>query len=998
MKRIISLAAAAAVAAAMILTPLSAFAEEGSDGGKNEEVHSDVAAGLIEGGASGAGYSSTLYNSLNGLPTSESNAVLQTSDGFVWIGSYSGLIRYDGNEFYRFDASYGISSVVSLFEDSRERLWIGTNDAGVIFYEDGKFTSYFRVGGLKTSSIHSIAEDISGNILIATNLGIAYIDTSDELHLLDAPQLNAKDVAELRQAPDGIVYGRTADGMVFAVEDMHITSSHNSDQFETGEINALCPDTTNKDWAYLGTINSEILHVDLSSSAYNYSVTDVSPLVNINRITDIDGQIWVCADNGIGFIDRNGKFVKLENLPMNNSIDDISYDHEGNLWFASSRQGVMKISKSVFTDINLAAGLDKMVVNTTCLHDGKLYIGTDSGLHAIDAFSYTEVSDELTELLASARVRCIKEDSKGNLWLSTYSGLFCGKKGGGIESFTMDTGFASNKVRVSEELSDGRIAAASSKGVYFIKDMKIDEFLSYDNGLSGGDVLTICDGGDGRIYFGTDGGGVYILNNNALSRISIDDGLRSEVIMRIKKDPTDGTLWLVTSNSIAYLTGDTVENVDKFPYSNNFDIIFDGKGGLWILSSNGIYVTTSEQLKSGEEPQYLFYDTSCGLPSTCTANSRSCIDDNGGLYISGNSGVSLVNIFSASQQTDNVRLTIPFIDIDTGKGTQTITLKDKHSVTIPSDCKRLTIYAYALTFSLSDPSLSYRLTGFDDQSYLTTKKSMRPITYTNLAGGKYSFDFSTVNTLTGLRENTVTLSVDKELSLFEQYWFKLIIVLGAGIIAFVIFELIHRRREAALIREKQKKQLLIDEMTKVFAKCIDMKDKYTNGHSFRVAEYSKLLAEKMGKSESETHDIYNIAMLHDIGKISIPDSVLNKPGKPTDEEYEILKTHTSNGYEVLKDITIAPELSYGAGYHHERLDGKGYPNGLTGDEIPEVAQIIAVADTFDAMYSTRPYRKQMEVHVVLDELKKVSGTQLNGDIVNDLVELVDEGKIGQREL
>ena len=997
MKRIISFAAAVTAAAAMLLTPLYVFAEDDSDRQK-ATVHSEVAAGLIEGGAAGAGYSSTLYNSLDGLPTSEANSVLQTSDGFMWIGSYSGLIRYDGNEFYRYDATYGISSVVSLFEDSRGRLWIGTNDAGIIYYEDGKFTSYFRVGGLKTSSIHSIAEDMSGNILIATNLGIAYVDISDELHLLDAPQLNAKDVSELRKAPDGTVYGRTDDGMVFTVENMHITSSHSADKFDTGEINAVCPDNTNKGWAYLGTINSEILHVDLGSSAENYTVTDVSPLVNINRITDIDGQIWVCADNGIGFIGRDGEFVKLEDLPMDNSIDDMTYDHEGNLWFASSRQGVLKIAKSLFTDINIAAGLDKMVVNSTCLHDGKLYIGTDSGLHALDTVSYKEVSDELTEKLATARVRCIKEDSKGNLWLSTYSGLFCGKKGGGIESFTMDNGFASNKVRVSEELSDGRIAVSTNKGVYFIKDMKIDEFLSYDNGLSGGDVLTICDGGNGEVYFGSDGGGLYILNNNALGRMSLDDGLRSEVIMRIKKDPADGIFWLVTSNSIAYMKDGIITTVDKFPYSNNFDIIFDGKGGLWVLSSNGIYITTSEQLRSGNDPRYVFYDTNCGLPSTCTANSRSCLNDNGDLYICGNSGVSLVNIFSAVQHTSNVRLTIPFIDIDTGKSTETIFLKGKNTVTIPSDCKRLTIHAYALTYSLSDPSLSYWLIGFDDNNYITTKKNMRPVTYTNLEGGIYNFELSTVNTLTGNRDNIVMVTINKELSLFEQIWFKIVVIIGSGVILLLLFELLHHRREAALIKEKQKKQLLIDEMTQTFAKCIDMKDKYTNGHSFRVAEYSRLLAEKMGKTETEIHDIYNIAMLHDIGKISIPDSVLNKPGKPTDEEYEILKTHAANGYEVLKEITIAPELSYGAGYHHERLDGKGYPNGLSGNEIPEVAQIIAVADTFDAMYSTRPYRKQMDVHDVLAELKKVSGTQLNGEIVDHLVELVDEGKIGQRSL
>ena len=106
-----------------------------------------------------------------------------------------------------------------------------------------------------------------------------------------------------------------------------------------------------------------------------------------------------------------------------------------------------------------------------------------------------------------------------------------------------------------------------------------------------------------------------------------------------------------------------------------------------------------------------------------------------------------------------------------------------------------------------------------------------------------------------------------------------------------------------------------------------------------------------------------------------------------------MKSHAQRGYDVLKEITIAPDLAIGAGYHHERLDGKGYPHGAKGDEIPYVAQIIAVADTFDAMYSTRPYRKKLPLDTVINELKNVAGTQLNADVVAQLVALAEEGKI-----
>ena len=124
----------------------------------------------------------------------------------------------------------------------------------------------------------------------------------------------------------------------------------------------------------------------------------------------------------------------------------------------------------------------------------------------------------------------------------------------------------------------------------------------------------------------------------------------------------------------------------------------------------------------------------------------------------------------------------------------------------------------------------------------------------------------------------------------------------------------------------------------------------------------------------------------------MPMEVLNKPGKLTDEEFGIIKSHTTIGYNVLKDISIMPELATGAGLHHERPDGKGYPNGLSGEEIPRVAQIIAVADTFDAMYSNRPYRKRMNFEKVVSIINEVSGTQLQTDVVEAFMRLVDKGE------
>ena len=204
----------------------------------------------------------------------------------------------------------------------------------------------------------------------------------------------------------------------------------------------------------------------------------------------------------------------------------------------------------------------------------------------------------------------------------------------------------------------------------------------------------------------------------------------------------------------------------------------------------------------------------------------------------------------------------------------------------------------------------------------------------------------------------------------------------------------YKTNEMEILLEQQKRDKnLITEIVEAFAKVIDLKDRYTNGHSTRVAEYTAMLARELGYNDEDVQKYYDIALMHDIGKIGVPDEVLNKPGKLTDEEYEEFKSHTTRGYEALQEISLMPELAIGAGYHHERPDGKGYPKGLKGDDIPRVAQIVSVADTFDAMYSDRPYRKRMEFDKVVETIKDVAGTQLAADVVDAFLKLVEKGEI-----
>ena len=200
------------------------------------------------------------------------------------------------------------------------------------------------------------------------------------------------------------------------------------------------------------------------------------------------------------------------------------------------------------------------------------------------------------------------------------------------------------------------------------------------------------------------------------------------------------------------------------------------------------------------------------------------------------------------------------------------------------------------------------------------------------------------------------------------------------------------RKTIAVQESNQKINNLSDQIIRALSGAIDAKDSYTNGHSSRVAEYSRELARRLGKSEAERAAIYNIALLHDVGKIGIPEGIINKPGRLTDEEYATIKSHAMKGYEILKTISEMPELSIGARWHHERYDGKGYPDGKEGENIPEIARIICVADCYDAMTSDRVYRKALPQHIVREEIESNKGTQFAPRVAEVMLQMIDEDK------
>ena len=205
-------------------------------------------------------------------------------------------------------------------------------------------------------------------------------------------------------------------------------------------------------------------------------------------------------------------------------------------------------------------------------------------------------------------------------------------------------------------------------------------------------------------------------------------------------------------------------------------------------------------------------------------------------------------------------------------------------------------------------------------------------------------------------------------------------------------EEVNNQTKKALDRAKRLEKLSND-VVSAFARTIDAKDKYTNGHSSRVALYATKLAKAINWDEEDIKDLEIEALLHDIGKIGVPDVILNKPTKLNEEEVKLIRAHTSIGKQIVEEIEDMKHVSDVVMYHHERYDGTGYPEGLAGENIPINARIVAIADAYDAMYSKRIYRDALTKDEIITEFERCKGTQFDPSLAETFVELIKNNEL-----
>ena len=801
-KNFIAASVGAMVCAVVVCTgSVMSFATEESTRQEAETSESMPKLGggyAVSGQIGSVGYATKIYDATNGLPTSDANFILGASDGYVWIGSYGGIIRYDGTVFEKITSSDGLTSGRGLFEDSLGRIWVGTNDNGVVVLDGEKVTWITYKDGLPSSSIRVFTEDKEGNVYIGTTAGVCYADSKLAVHEISDVRINEERVLSLGTDSTGIVYGQTKNGLIFTIRGKMVTQCYSSKELGMeNRISTILTDPYYDGYVYIGTEGSEVYYGRFGDKAANMTRISVAPLNTVHWLNYDCDRIWVSSLNQLGYLDERQTFKLVKDLPVDSGLEMVTSDYQGNLWVASSTQGAMKIVTSNFIDMSQKTDLPRDVVNTTCMHLGKLYVGSNRGLSILGEDNRV-IENELTEYIGGARVRCIMADDDDNLWISTFEkglGLVCYSKDGEITKFTTDNGMPSDEVRCTIRTKDGSVLAATNIGLAKIRDGVVERVAADDPAIKNTVFLAVEEGDNGQIYVGTDGDGIYVIGNSGIRRIGRDDGLTSDVIMKIKKDETRGLYWLVTSNSIQYIKDDIITEVTSFPYNNNYDIVFNESDDIWVISSAGIYMVSADEMVNDNITDYRLYTLANGLTATPTSNSHSDVDKDGNLYLSGRLGVCKVNIKHFFEEEMAVKAKVKSVYI----GDKKILPDAQGRYNLPSGSGRVKIAVSVLDYTLSDPPVRIYMEGDEEDEFMAPRSMLQDIEYTGMKSGNHTLH---IQVLDHTKKNVVleeTVGIAKK-SRFYDLW--IVKVLSAVLIAFAAGLLVWRFMKNTVIRRQ----------------------------------------------------------------------------------------------------------------------------------------------------------------------------------------------------
>ncbi len=961
------------------------------------------------------------------LEVSGAEALCQTEDGYVWIAQYSGLTRYDAKGFetyksFSYDGQeYAIINVRALAAKG-DTLYVATSEH-VFIHRDNHFEPLVLNPGV----IVDILLDEKNDLLYISTQdhgGIIYdISSGAQVTIHGTEGINIRDIA---LGPGLGDYYYQSDEGVFSKDGTKLVPNPRVlELYSYGSTLYIAEDTG-------------IIHRYDMKQKCMLSDLIIPDQVNRMLYSEADQILFVaCEKNGIYCVDlsTDDPVITLAgDLESRSQLVDLMIDYEGNLWVAShyiGSSGVSIITKNalsellyddpVWQSLNTPPAFDRNVYAVEKYGD-ILYIvaGTriyrydlntneilpdNSIMQALDAFADAKTQEGRAQgdsnftfsyapkdvevfrdkiYFAVSSIGLVEYDPRteqvviydadyvaehhgklvGNPDLSITNTVRCMRSFDdylalgyirGVMRFdgeTFSVMHVGSNVLYINKTKDGQLLFDKSQGLYVIDDdFTAAEEIPTEKGITGN-----------RLKFLVDGDNLYYTLNSRLFRLNTasENSVSEEIV-------------------IPYIKGSIVE-LAKIRTSDA-----SGREEYKYVIGSQTQLYVADSLDGDRLTDYASYDSTNGLQPIIANTSGYYDEAEQKYYLQSTSGIFVYDFSLTRDVPPPVKIAVSSVDLDGAE-------YHGNSIAVGKDVYRVAFNLSILGFRPNNGhTVYYKLNGIDSD-FTEFSDDNRSIYYTNLPGGSYDFQVYVTDEY-GQESNRINIHLEKEKKVYEQWWFWIVLaVIVAAVVYFIASLYVRYKTRQSLKRQLEYKNITV-EAIQAIARTIDAKDEYTNGHSIRVGAYSKIIAEHLGMSSDEVDNIYYIALLHDIGKIAIPDKILNKPGRLTDEEFAIMKSHTTRGARILSGISTIPHIIEGAKSHHEKYDGSGYPEGLRGEDIPYVARIICCADCFDAMASKRVYKPSFTMETIINEFKRCAGTQFDPAIANVVVSLLESGEL-----
>lgn len=696
-----------------------------------------------------ADYVNRVWTAAEGLPGNTITDIIQDDKGYLYIGTYGGLVRFDGMEFTVFnhttDHKYNFVSARSIIQDSKRNIWVGTNDEGLARLNvDGTVDLFATDCGIPNNSVRSVVEDHEGNVWIGTAGGVAYITPEDVVIRPTGLERYGDEqaiVVRLYCDTAGRIWlASSKENGIYYYEGGKFTQYSGITAIKNAVVTEIAQDSTGAFW--YGISPHYAVRIDEGEQKVFDLGHGKQPGTIVNSIyQDKNNLIWFGTDAGVCiFHDGKMSYYTQENGLADNNINRIMEDREGNVWFATDRGGLEKMSLGRFKTISLPTTVNAIAED---VRTGNVWLGADNGLYCYNKM--IRVETPVTKYCSDVRVRHVGFTKDGDLLVSTYAkfGQLRISPDGRIKSWTQKDGLTGDRVRVALEAADGDLYIGTTNGLNVVEKAtgKITTYTAAQ-GIPNEFIMCLYEDNEGRMWVGTDGGGIFVLSNGKIESVyTTENGLAGNVVFKIEKVDED-ELWICTGTGLSrYKAGQFF----TFNYANGlgtdsvFQTLVDFTGSVWMTSNRGISsvkYSSLENVADGkvEAVTAKFFSKPDGLRSGgVTSTSLSMKDSLGRLWFTLIDGFAVYDPVKVKSN-----MTVPSVQMQSvTTDTETIPFTGKPIVLAPGN-KRLSMKYTGLSFiSTEMMQFSYLLDGFD-QTY-SNWSTNRTVSFTNLKPGTYTF-------------------------------------------------------------------------------------------------------------------------------------------------------------------------------------------------------------------------------------------------------------------